>query len=139
MLAGCSSRVSVAPIVRQVWPATWLENDLDLDIQTDYVVQAVAPGSEGMYVLAQSRQTLGSDYLSHTLSFQVCPCRAQQHAWKMVSCLRESMASLMKSMLPGPAAESEIPSSLENFLRCPIAAGGGAQAAVCPVCFPDMP
>ena len=56
---------------RKVWPLKWEEEGLDVDIQSDYVVQAIAYGSQGGWILAQSRQVRSADYVSHSLTFQV--------------------------------------------------------------------
>ena len=55
----------------KVWPLRWEEPGLDLDIRSDYVVQAIAYGSQGGWILEQSRQVLSADAQSHSLSYQV--------------------------------------------------------------------
>jgi hypothetical protein len=49
----------------------WQEGELDIDLQSEYVLHAVAEGTDGRYLLAQSTQTLSGTSTRHTLSFQV--------------------------------------------------------------------
>lgn len=58
----------------QTWPESWQGSNLDLDLQAEYAVQAVAVGTDGLFVLAhswQKRTGANGTQTAHKLSYEV--------------------------------------------------------------------